>query len=208
VLGGRLGDQVGAEIENPYDRIREKGYQGSYTPHSARVAAVYDLPLGRGKHYLSQGAGWLNHIVGGWSIAPLLTFSGHLRYEPTFTGRDPANIGRTSIGPTPFRADVIPGCDPYAGGTFPGFYWNRNCFAFPANGRFGNVGRGFLHGPWVWNLDFNAFKTWYLTAKENGPISRQNFIPLISSTTPTRAGRRRRTLQALTLDGLTLAVAE
>ena len=175
VLGGRLGDSIGGEIEDPYNRAREKGYQAGYTPHTGRIVAVWDLPAGRNKRFLSGAPGWLNHIVGGWSAAPLLTFSGHSRYQPEFTGRDTGNIGRSSVGAIPLRADIIPGCDPYAGGTLPGFYWNKACFDFPPNGRLGSAARGVLRGPWVYNLDFNAFKTWQLTGKETGPYLKAEF---------------------------------
>lgn len=180
VLGGRLGDSIGGEIEDPFNRVREKGYQaflgsGGTPSHAGRIVAVWDVPAGRNKRFLSGAPGWVNHIVGNWSAAPLLTFSGHARFHPEFTGTDVANIGRSSIGPVPLRADIIPGCDPYAGGSLPGFYWNRACFKTPPNGRYGNVSRGMLHGPWVYNVDFNAFKTWFLTGKETGPYLKAEF---------------------------------
>ncbi|MCL5744308.1 MAG: TonB-dependent receptor, partial [Acidobacteria bacterium] len=36
-------------------------------PHHLIMSGIYELPFGRGKHFLSQG-GLINHILGGWSV--------------------------------------------------------------------------------------------------------------------------------------------
>ena len=41
--------------------------------------------------------------------------------------------------------------------------------------RYGSAARGILRGPWVWNLDFNMFKTWNLLGRENGPYLKAEF---------------------------------
>jgi hypothetical protein len=172
VLGGRLGDSVGGEIEDPYNRAREKGYQQGFTPHVAAFEAVYQIPMGRGQRFGSQVAGWLNHFIGDWTIAPRFTFSGHAKYDVLFSGQDVANTGRPASN---LRADVIAGCDQYTHSPMPGFFWNRACFAIPPIGRFGNSARGFLDTPWIWNLDFNAFKIWHLIGREKGPYFKTEF---------------------------------
>lgn len=36
-------------------------------PHHLIMSGIYELPFGRGKHFLSQG-GLVNHVLGGWSV--------------------------------------------------------------------------------------------------------------------------------------------
>jgi hypothetical protein len=79
VLGGRLGDSVGVESQDAYNRSGDKGWQDGVTPQRFRFVAVYEMPFGRGKGIGSGIPGWLNHIVGGYSIAPLMTIGGGWR---------------------------------------------------------------------------------------------------------------------------------
>jgi hypothetical protein len=154
----------GGGIEDPYNRAREKGWQEWFIPQRAQIAAVYDLPFGRGQKFLSNLPGVLNHILGNWTTGYKYDTYWGLRETPIFTGADPANTG-ASQG----RADLVPGCNPNNFGSTPGQYWNRSCFALPPNGRLGTAPRGMLHAPTVWQTDFNLFKKWNLTGKEAGP---------------------------------------
>ena len=36
----------------------------------------YELPFGKGKHFLSQASGWTNQVVGGWSTQFIVTLQG------------------------------------------------------------------------------------------------------------------------------------
>ena len=40
-------------------------------PHSFNVNGVWELPFGKGKPLLSGVPGWVNHIVGNWSLSAL-----------------------------------------------------------------------------------------------------------------------------------------
>jgi len=161
VQGGLFGSTTGIETQDPYDRRSDKGYQDGFQPQRVRLMGVYDLPFGTGKRFLTNMPGWLNHVVRGWTIGELTTISGKQRYTPAFTGRDTANIGRSGG-----RPDQL--CNPNDFGPSPGLLWNRNCFAIPPNGRFGNSSRGMLSGPWIWSSDLRLFKTWYFTSDKQG----------------------------------------
>jgi hypothetical protein len=165
VQGGLFGTTLGREIEDPYDREREMGQQVGFTNHKWRVAAVFDMPVGRGQRYGSDMPGWANHIVGNWVVAPIFSGQAKNRSDASYSGSDPANVGRFAG-----RPDRLSGCDPNGFGDTPGTLWNVACYAIPAEGRYGTSERGELWGPVVWYTNVNIFKTWYLTHwGESGP---------------------------------------
>lgn len=133
-------------------------------PQRGQIAAVYDIPVGRGKRFQSDLPAVLNHILGNWTTGLKFDTYAGLRETPIFTGADPANVGGSGG-----RADLLPGCNPNNFGPTPGQYWNRSCFAVPPNGRLGTAPRGMLYAPRVWQTFFNMFKRWNLAGKEAGP---------------------------------------
>ncbi len=58
---------VGAVI-NPYQGSRNWSLSPDDIAHTVAATAVYDLPLGNGKHWLNQ-RGPLDYIVGGWQLS-------------------------------------------------------------------------------------------------------------------------------------------
>jgi hypothetical protein len=159
VQGNLFGGVSGPTIENPNDRSREKGWQDGVLPQKARFVGVYTLPFGRGKQFLSNAPGIVNHVLGNWTIVGNLSFSGDGRFTPAFSGVDTSNTGTSGGRPNQL-------CNPNNFGSTPGILWNRACFAIPANGTFGNASRGMLSGPWAWTTQFNIFKQWSILGSE------------------------------------------
>ncbi|MFN0165369.1 MAG: carboxypeptidase regulatory-like domain-containing protein [Bryobacteraceae bacterium] len=162
VQAGLFGSSTGDHVEDPYSRSRDKGWQDGTVPIRSRWVAVYELPVGRGKQFGAQMPGLLNHVIGGWTVSPSFFIQSAQRFTPSFSGSDPANVGRSGG-----RPDAL--CDGNGAGAGPGLLWNRACYAAPPNGRYGNASRGSLAGPTTWQTDFNLFKMWRLLDKENSP---------------------------------------
>ena len=59
--------------QNPYNLKGEKAVSYQDIPHTFVVSYLYELPIGHGKRYLSQGV--TGKVVGGWQL------SGILRYQ-------------------------------------------------------------------------------------------------------------------------------
>ena len=154
VVGGLFASTTGRELEDPYDRARDKGMQTEFTPLKGRLAAIWEVPYGRRQRYGTDLPGILQHVLGNWTAAPLIYWGAGDRRHATFSGADPANVGRGGG-----RADQL--CDATSG-TDSGTQWNRSCFAIPPNGRYGNSPRGVLPGPRSWRTRLNVFKKWYL----------------------------------------------
>ncbi|MGH9664737.1 MAG: hypothetical protein ACRD9L_09970, partial [Bryobacteraceae bacterium] len=67
--------ELGAEsggIQNFYNRKAEHALSGNDVPHRLVVSSVYELPLVKGKPWLSRGVG--ARVLGGWSLATIATF--------------------------------------------------------------------------------------------------------------------------------------
>jgi len=117
---------------------------------------VYELPFGKGKPFLSDGA--MSKIFGGFQVAGSYTYAA----GRPFTAFDSANSSSIDIGEEQALPNVIgtpvmpqtvtcwfyvstnPGCKGITG---------TNAFSLPAPGVFGNSGRNNLRGPGLMDLD-------------------------------------------------------
>ncbi len=119
--------------------------------HSLVFNAVYVLP--QFKNLGSVGS----NILGDWQLNTIASF-----YSGTplniFSGVDTAGLG----GASSQRPDLVPGVDIYANGSDPLQILNPAAFRFPAQGRFGNLGRGSIRAPGIKNIDFSVAKNWKL----------------------------------------------
>ena len=59
---------------NAGDLKLEKHVSGDDRTNNVGVSGLYQLPFGKGKHFLNGSKGWLNTIVGDWSISSLYSF--------------------------------------------------------------------------------------------------------------------------------------
>ncbi|HVJ08615.1 MAG TPA: carboxypeptidase-like regulatory domain-containing protein [Acidisarcina sp.] len=64
----------GGQIQNPFDPKGEKAISNQDTPHTFVLSYLYELPVGKGKKFLSKG-GIVDKVVGGWQV------SGVQRYQ-------------------------------------------------------------------------------------------------------------------------------
>ena len=121
---------------------------------------VWDLPIGRGKKYLTgTSKGW-DYAIGGWQLNSTTSWQSGLPFTPTVSG---ANC---SVNSGPCRPDLIG--DPsvsdqdrnqwFQGGIGPGTPWAK-----AADGQFGNAKRGSLRGPAFFQTDMSIFKNFRIT---------------------------------------------
>jgi hypothetical protein len=87
------------------------------------LSGSYELPFGKGKHFMSSAEGVTNAIVGGWSFI----------WSSTLQGGQPVNIAcpTTTAAGTTCNAFVIPGQDPYAGPHNATQFFNPAAFSQP-----------------------------------------------------------------------------
>jgi hypothetical protein len=76
----------GSQIQDAGNRRAEWAIAPFDTPHNFWFSAIYDLPFGRGKRFLSQSA-VLGHIVGNWSLSGVLNYQSGLPLRITQNNR-------------------------------------------------------------------------------------------------------------------------
>ncbi len=140
----------------------ERGRSDFDRRHIFTTAAAWELPVGKGRHFLGSAPGWLDHIIGGWTINGISTW---MTGEPfsVRSGSRTSNSGHES------RADVL---DPTvrAGLIFlpnvagPVVFPNASAFAVPAPGGNG-AGRNIFTASGYYNLDIGIVKTFSITER-------------------------------------------
>jgi hypothetical protein len=149
---------LGPTIENPFDRARDRGREAYAVRHRVNGSVIWDVPVGRGRRYLTSLPAGLNEIAGGWTVSTLFFFETGRYFTPSFSGRDTAGIGQTSG-----RPDCI------ANGNLPPSqrtierWFDPGAFAIPPanSGLFGNCGVNTLEGPGLNAQHFSVTKRFY-----------------------------------------------
>ena len=112
--------------------------------HVVNANAVYELPFGAGKPYLSA-PGILRNAFGGWQLTSIV--AAHTGFPINVTvNRSASSVpdGNTDNQ----RPDLVPGVSVVpAGGSTTANWINLAAFAVPARGTFGDAGRDLFRGP-------------------------------------------------------------
>ncbi len=143
-------------VSNPFDLAADKGLATFNVSNIGVINAIYELPFGTGKPYANDLNGWKNYLVGGWSVASVITaqsgfpFTPQLSYNPSNSG-DTRNPVRPFLNPN-FKGSVVTGN--------PGQWFNPAAFIAPpsASGFWGDVGRDTYLGPGLATWDFSVLK--------------------------------------------------
>jgi hypothetical protein len=157
--------------------------------HVFVVSTVYELPVGKGKKFMSGAGRYTNLLIGGWQISNTSNWSGGLPFTPSLNH---CNFV-TDAGPC--RPDLVPGKSFSTG--LNGNTWftpvatpgglglgsvlsntdltgqdsctfarpSSGLFALPSCGRIGNAGRNWLRGPHAFFSDMAVSKTFSITEK-------------------------------------------
>ena len=180
-IGNSCGDP-GCAIEDTYNIKLERGLEEPDFRHRFTLSGLYELPIGKGRHFGNDWGGIADGLAGGWQLSSIVTIrSGEA--ETAYMGAgDLSNTG--SFG---YRADQVG--NPYdfsfglaeqgaLGCPTPGHrsllcWYNVAAFATPplAPGQvnahvFGDSGNGDIRGPGQVNFDFGIMKQFHLTERQ------------------------------------------
>jgi hypothetical protein len=139
---------------NNYNLAAEKSVDGSDIPHALVASYVYQLPVGRGKHFGSNFNRLTDAALGGWEVSQIATFKQGIPLS--VSGSDISSYGGTP------RPDVV-GNVHVANQTIHEWF-NTAAFAYAPYGTFGTAPRFFsyLRGPGYQNWDTSIMKNWGL----------------------------------------------
>ena len=127
--------QYGATLDDVFNRTRERSKE-SYTPKQRFVSNfVYEVPVGRGRAFLSRVNRVAEFFAGGWNISGIAQLQSGLLFTPGFSGFDAANTNVTSG-----RPDRIADGNLAPGQRTLDRWFDASAFVLPPTGRFGNSG--------------------------------------------------------------------
>lgn len=147
--GSDVGDV--SNYSDLYNPAADYGPSGNDIRHRVTLSSVYELPVGRGKRYLSRGLA--ASLLGGWSVGVLGTLQSGAPFSVT------AQTNTTNaFSAGALRADLI--ADPKLSTTARTLarWFNTDAFAQPADFTFGNSPPGVLRGDGIINFDLSVAK--------------------------------------------------
>ncbi|MGO9084718.1 MAG: carboxypeptidase regulatory-like domain-containing protein [Candidatus Sulfotelmatobacter sp.] len=150
--------------QNVYDQKAEWAPCYYDATHVISAYAVYDLPFGRGKMLGKNASGAVNQVIGGWAVAPILSWRTGWPM-PVYGAQD--NSGTFSRGS---RADCS-GIPSIQDTTIPGvgvqWFTNTGQFTNPAVGTFGNCSPQLsgLRSPHYTDVDMSLHKDFPITER-------------------------------------------
>src|SRR5205807_7596409 len=143
-----------------------------YVRHRFILNTMYELPLGKGKSFLSGLNGVADKLVSGWQLNTIMNLQSGFPFTPTL-GFSQSRDGDTGF---PDRPNMAPGRtlkDVYL--RTPEHWVDATAFTLPVAGTYGNVGRNVLTGPPLKTVDLSMFKTTPLTEGSNLQLRAEAF---------------------------------
>lgn len=134
-------------------------YQDGDQPrHHFNVAFTYQLPLGKGRAFLSNTNRFTDALIGGWQLTAL----------STFTSGDYPRFNNLNSGASPINSPVTISGNVCVSNPTPQRYFNTSAVPLAANAEAivpYNVQFGCLTGPSFWDVDASLVKEFNITEK-------------------------------------------
>lgn len=162
-----IGDlENGENLENPFDRQRERAVWADIPTHRFTTNFLYQLPWGKGRPFLSSAGPVLNAFIGGWDISGIYSYYSGQFLTPLWTGPDPTGTAFTANATRPnvtIRPDHLSDANLPASQRSLNGWFDASAFGAPPVGRFGNSAKGVIKGPNVnvWHAGF--FKSFHFS---------------------------------------------
>jgi hypothetical protein len=145
-----------------------RGNNGGIRRNRVLATATYELPVGKGRTFLSNSNTVINGILGGWQISSITLIETGPYLTPYIScALSQTNTNDNGRGQVSCRPDDL-GINPNLSNPSPNApWWNINAFApTPANvGRIGSAGVGILRGPGTVAISGGLSKVFTITEK-------------------------------------------
>jgi len=158
--GGANGSE-NSPPQDSYNLRAERALASFDVRHRWVTSTVYELPFGKGKPYVSSGAGAA--ILGGWQLSGIVTAQAGFPFTINLAG-DTAGIGG-GTGGILIRANPVAGRDYKLSSDQRTMarWFNTGAFVQPAAFTFGTLGRNTVIGPGLFNVDATVARTFRIT---------------------------------------------
>jgi hypothetical protein len=150
----------GGESDTPQDsfcRSCNKGSSDDDVRQLFNLSAVYQLPFGAGKRYLSAPGG-VRTVLGGWTLSAIGTSQTGLPFNISIDRSNGSVPGNYAISGQE-RPNYVYGVSlTPPGGSRPGEWVNPAAFSTPASGTFGNLGHNAFRAPAISEIELALAK--------------------------------------------------
>jgi hypothetical protein len=135
--------------QNVYDRAAERSLDPTDVSQRATISALYDLPFGRGQHYVASNP-VMNNVIGGWQVNAICVLQTGFPLAITGANNDLAS-----------RPNFVSGQSVKLAHPTKAEWFNTAAFINPPLYTFGDVGRTMpnVRAPGTVDFDMSLFKT-------------------------------------------------
>ena len=155
-------------VQDAYHPHADYGQSDYNLPIDNITSLIYELPVGRGRRFLSTSNGFVDAAIGGWQVSVINTMQSgtpfNLTYTPSATNQVSPTISNSFRGANLYRPNVIPGVkrklNTQVATTGYIQYVNPAAFSFPETGTaaapqapFGNASRNLLRNTAFYQTD-------------------------------------------------------
>jgi hypothetical protein len=148
---GSIGGGESDTVQDVFCRACDKASSDDDVRQVFNASAVYQLPFGAGRPFLSS-PGIARTVFGGWELSGVGTARTGLPVNVT-VNRANSNVPGGYSVPSSERPSVYDNVPIVPAVQTAGSWINAAAFYAPANGAFGNLGRNVLSGPGLWQMD-------------------------------------------------------
>jgi outer membrane receptor protein involved in Fe transport len=148
--------------QNSYDLSHEKG-PSDFDQRFRWVSSFdYQLPVGKGQHFLGSSGRATDLVLGGWHLGGIFTIHTGFYFTPQMSF-DPSNTGSNGL----YRTDQTCNGNLPRGQRSINNWFDINCFPLPADFTFGDAGKNILEGPGAVTSDMSLRKVFDMTERTN-----------------------------------------
>jgi hypothetical protein len=156
------------DARNPGDPSDVRGLSSFDFRQRSATSFLYEIPVGKGRHYLNNANRFVDLILGGWQIGGILTLQSGLPFSPNCISEATFQNGGT-LGDDPAA------CFPNATGINPNNgvgihtqkdWFNTAAFVNQTPYSYGNAGRDTVTGPGIVEMDASLIKYFPITERQ------------------------------------------
>lgn len=163
------GESSNSPIQNSRNLQAQRGSSTFDVRHKLAMSGTYEIPVGRGKRFMTSAPRAADWVFGGWQINNILTLQTGLPFTPVMQTSN-LNTGTGSQFPNRIGSGLLPSSQRSIDRWF-----DVSAFAAPPQFTFGNSGRNILYGPGTKQLDLSLFKSFPLSEKRRAELRGEAF---------------------------------
>jgi len=155
ISDGSNGDGESDGLQNATCRTCDRGNADFDVRHNFSSSAIWMVPAGKGRKWLTNSSGFVNAVLGGWQLSGIGMARTGLPLNVTLSRSASALPDGINSNQRP---NVVLGQPLYPANQNPTLFLNPYAFSIPANGTWGNAGRNILRAPDFWQMDSSLEK--------------------------------------------------